>query len=283
MGDAERCRHCGRCMLGCPYGRKWDSRTFLDEAVRRGARLMTGSSVTRIVQQDGRASGVIARRKGVHRFVPADLVVLAAGGFGTPAILQRSGIACEPTLFVDPVLTIAARVPDAWQCNEIEMPFVVQRDHYIVSPYVDWLSLVFNASWRYPIQDIVGVMVKLADENVGSVSGGKVMKQLTALDRSRLDEGVGVATDILERFGADRRSVFLGTINARHPGGTLPLTERTASSFHDARLPDNVYVADSTLFPRSLGNPPILTIVAMAKRVARLCTDLPERRAKAAA
>jgi choline dehydrogenase-like flavoprotein len=283
MGSGDLCRHCGRCVLGCPHGLKWDSRRFLDVALARGARLLTGQPVDRVVIEGARATGVLVNGPLGQRFHAADLVVLAAGGMGTPAILERSGIPCEPRLFVDPVLTVAAHRPAAWQCNEIEMPFVVQRDHYIVSPYVDWLSLVFNASWRYPIQDIVGVMVKLADENVGSVSGGKVMKQLTALDRSRLDEGVGVATDILERFGADRRSVFLGTINARHPGGTLPLTERTASSFHDARLPDNVYVADSTLFPRSLGNPPILTIVAMAKRVARLCTDLPEQRAKAAA
>jgi choline dehydrogenase-like flavoprotein len=271
MGDAERCRHCGRCMLGCPYGRKWDSRTFLDEAVRRGARLMTGSSVTRIVQQDGRASGVIARRKGVHRFVPADLVVLAAGGFGTPAILQRSGIACEPTLFVDPVLTIAARVPDAWQCNEIEMPFVVQREGYILAPYFDWISTVLNARWRDRLQDIVGVMVKLADESAGSVSGWKIEKRLTTGDRSRLDNAVGVATEILTRFGADPQELFLGTPHGGHPGGMLPLTETSVRTMHDERLPENLYVADATLLPRSLGNPPILTIVALAKRVARIC------------
>jgi choline dehydrogenase-like flavoprotein len=29
-------------------------------------------------------------------------------------------------------------------------------------------------------------------------------------------------------------------------------------------------VADASLFPESLGNPPILTIVAMAKRIGRL-------------
>ena len=50
----------------------------------------------------------------------------------------------------------------------------------------------------------------------------------------------------------------------------LPLTARSAASFHDDRLPDNVYVADASLFPESLGNPPILTIVAMAKRIGRL-------------
>jgi hypothetical protein len=33
----------------------------------------------------------------------------------------------------------------------------------------------------------------------------------------------------------------------------------------------NVNVADATLFPRSLGNPPILTIIAMARRIAAIC------------
>lgn len=68
--------------------------------------------------------------------------------------------------------------------------------------------------------------------------------------------------------------LFLGTINARHPGGMLPLTEKETATFHDARLPANLYVADASLFPRSLGNPPILTIAAMAKRVSRKCLEI---------
>ncbi len=272
MGDAERCRHCGRCMLGCPYGHKWDSRTYLDQAVRRGARLITGSTVSSVAIEGGRAKGVVTRgRLGGQHFVSADLVVLAAGGFGTPAILERSGIGCEPTLFVDPVLTVAARVPNAWQCNEIEMPFVVQREGYILSPYFDWISSQFHPQWRDRLQDIVGIMIKLADESVGSVSGRKVHKLLTPTDRSRLDQAVGVATEILARFGADSNEVFLGTVHAGHPGGMLPLTEASAPTVHDDRLPENLFVADATLFPRSLGNPPILTIIALAKRVARIC------------
>jgi hypothetical protein len=100
-------------------------------------------------------------------------VVLAAGGFGTPAILERSGIECEQTLFVDPVLTVAARVPNAWQCNKIEIPFVVQREGYILSPYFDWISSLFHPAWRHRLQDIVGIMIKLSDDNVGSMSGRK--------------------------------------------------------------------------------------------------------------
>ena len=52
--------------------------------------------------------------------------------------------------------------------------------------------------------------------------------------------------------------------------GSLPLTEREAASLHHERLPRNLYVADASLLPCSLGNPPILTIIALAKRVSAL-------------
>jgi len=50
----------------------------------------------------------------------------------------------------------------------------------------------------------------------------------------------------------------------------LPLTELEANTFHHSRLPANLYAADATLLPHSLGNPPILTIIALAKRVSKL-------------
>jgi choline dehydrogenase-like flavoprotein len=53
----------------------------------------------------------------------------------------------------------------------------------------------------------------------------------------------------------------------------LPLTERESVSFHHPALPENVFVADASLFPQSLGKPPILTIIAMAKRVGRICRE----------
>jgi choline dehydrogenase-like flavoprotein len=254
-------------VLGCPYGAKWDSRRYLDEAIARGANLVTGCRVERLAVRGGRVTGVVSRGPLGRREHPADLVVLAAGGLGTPAILQRSGIACEPRLFVDPVLCVAARWPDAWQCHELEMPFVVQRDHYILSPYFDWFSFLVNPAWRHPAKDLVGMMVKLADEPGGSVTGPRIRKTLTDLDRRRLADGVTLATDVLGHFGAAPGDVILGTVNAGHPGGMFPLTRDCAASFHDDRLPDNVYVADASLFPEALGNPPILTIVAMAKRI----------------
>ncbi len=126
MGAYESCRRCGRCVLGCPYGVKWDSRAFLRDAI--GARRAPGHGRPRasVRIESGRATGVHAIRGGTRRFYAADLVVLAAGGLGTPVILQGSGIACEPTLFVDPVLCVAARRKGALLDREISMPFAVR-------------------------------------------------------------------------------------------------------------------------------------------------------------
>lgn len=270
MGNYEKCISCGRCVFGCRNGAKWDSRQFLNIARDRGARVVTNCQVERVVIENEHATGVEARHGWTRQFYPADLVVLAAGGFGTPVILQNSGITCEPRLFVDPVLCLATKLEDALQYKEIEMPFFVQREHYLLSPYFDYVSFLFNKAWKYPAKDTLGIMIKLEDSTTGSISKQELRKTLTPVDRERLSGAVEMCKEILRGFGAKDGDIFLGTINAGHPGGMLPLTEREAVSFHHDRLPENLYVADATLIPESLGNPPILTIIAMAKRISKL-------------
>lgn len=270
MGNYEKCISCGRCMLGCKNGAKWDSRQFLQVAQDRGAHVVTNCQVERVVIERGRATGVEARHGLMRHFYPADLIILAAGGFGTPVILQNSGIPCEARLFVDPVLCLAFKWENALQYKEIEMPFAMQREHYILSPYFDYVSFLFNKAWKYPAKDTFGIMIKLADSTSGSISKHDVHKALTALDKERMAEAVGTAKEILIRFGAKEQNIFLGTLYGGHPGGMMPLTEREAQSFHHDRLPENLYIADASLIPQSLGNPPILTIVAMAKRISKL-------------
>jgi choline dehydrogenase-like flavoprotein len=270
MGDYDRCIACGHCVLGCPQGAKWDSRRFLELALANGARLVPFCHVERVIVQDGRATGVVARCGLARRTFSADLVVLAAGGLGTPVILDRSGIDCEPALFVDPVLCVAANIPGSRLDREIPMPFVSQREGYILSPYFDYLSYFFNRAWRAPAGDIASIMIKLADSNRGAVSARGLDKRLTDRDKARLREAVETCTEILVRCGASRERVFLGTLNAGHPGGMLPLTAAERETLHPARLPANLYVADATLIPKSLGNPPILTIIALAKRVSKM-------------
>jgi choline dehydrogenase-like flavoprotein len=261
--DAERCRMCGRCLLGCIRGAKWDSRRFLDAARRGGARVLTGCHVQRVELKNGRATGVHTRCGLVGRFIAADLVVLAAGGTGTPAILEKSGIAAERTLFVDPIVCLGAEWPDALQCHEIPMPFVVERPGYLLSPYFDLFSFLFNRTWRSAARHTISLMINLAGDSA-RVSATGIDKGVIEPGGQTLDDALALCREVLDRLGA--KTALAGTLHAVHPGGGLPLT---SPDVHPERLPDNVWVADSSLLPRAPGGPEILTIVALAKRVAR--------------
>ncbi len=273
LGDYKRCTNCGRCVLGCRYGAKWDSRQFLKAAQNLGAKLVTGCKVLRAVIKNGEVKGVQAQKGLNSVFYPADIVVLAAGGFSTPVILRNSGIECKSRLFVDPVLCVAAEQKGSLQNKELSMPFAVQREHYILSPYFDYLSFFFNKSWRYPASDILTLMIKLADSSAGSVDNKNIKKILTRIDKERLQEGIEICKEIFNRYGIRKDNIFLGTINAGHPGGMLPLTRQEAETLHNPKLPENLYVADATLLPASSGNPLILTIMALAKRVSKIIIE----------
>ena len=271
--DFRKCRRCGRCILGCPTGAKWDVRGFVDQAVSRGARLLEGCRVERIQMEGTRATGVWVRHGLARRFLRADLVVIAAGGLGSPAILSRSGIRTEDRLFVDPVLCLAGRREGTGAQGEISMPFVVQQDSFILSPYFDYLSYFYNRAWRQPESGILSLMVKLADSSGGSAGPAGIRKELSARDRAVLSAGIELCRKILVRLGVDPRTLALGTVNAGHPGGTVPLTSRDAASLHPSPLPANVYVSDASLLPRSIGNPPILTVMALAKAIGRKISE----------
>jgi ferredoxin len=269
MGRRELCTGCGKCVLGCSRSAKWDSRIYLNQAFENGAELFSGCSVQKIVIDNGRALGVLAKQGWNTRFYPADLVIVAAGGMGTPQILQRSNIQCQSKLFVDPVLCVATKWNKARQNQEIPMPFIVQKEHFIISPYFDFLSFFFNRNWNYRAGDIYSLMIKLADVNIGSISG----KSLSEIDKKRIKEAINCCKEIFYKLGKKESDIFIGTLNAGHPGGMFPLTEAESRTMHNDSLPGNLYVADASLLPNSLGNPPILTIAAMAKRIGKICCE----------
>lgn len=262
------CALCGHCSIGCPTGAKWDTRELLV-----GLNVVTGCKVTSVEIVDGAARRVHAVKGCRKVSYDADVVVVAAGGMGTPGILRASGIDCQPTLFVDPVLCVAAPMPGVKQDRQLLMPFVSRREKYIISPYMDWLSFFFNKDWYKPKDGIVSIMIKLADVEQGDVRNGKMLKKLTETDHKYLERGVEECREILRRLGAGDEDMFLGTLNCGHPGGMLPLTPAESRTLHSPVLPANMYVADATILPQSLGLPPILTIMALAKRISRIIIE----------
>lgn len=89
----DRCLNLGPCTSGCAQGAKGSTDvTYWPEAIRRGVQLRTRCRVREItVNDDGMANGAIYYdEQGIEHFQPAEVVVLAANGIGTPRLLLNS-------------------------------------------------------------------------------------------------------------------------------------------------------------------------------------------------
>ena len=93
VGHRHPCVQRGTCVLGCGEGAKASTDlTHWPDVMRDGGQLITGARVRRIDHdQRGLATGAewIDAQGGLH-FQPADVVLLAANGMGTPRILLAS-------------------------------------------------------------------------------------------------------------------------------------------------------------------------------------------------
>jgi choline dehydrogenase-like flavoprotein len=112
------CLGLGRCMQGCPEGRKNSvDRTLLADAIEAGGVLVSNGEVARVELQRGRATGVVGRCRGGARFVVRARrgVVLAASAVQSPSLLLASGLQQGPVGFGfqgHPGVSMAGRFPE---------------------------------------------------------------------------------------------------------------------------------------------------------------------------
>jgi choline dehydrogenase-like flavoprotein len=97
--NTRGCNGCGRCNFGCPHQAKMSvDLTYLPRAVARGARVYSDCLVEKVEVSGGKAVGLRGRvldeggrRRGKLR-IRARQVIIAAGAWHTPGILQRTGL-----------------------------------------------------------------------------------------------------------------------------------------------------------------------------------------------
>jgi choline dehydrogenase-like flavoprotein len=95
-----------------------------------------------------------------------------------------------------------------------------------------------------------------------------VRKDLTSADHDRLAAASELAKKVM--FDAGVEGPFVpGMLNGGHLGGTVPLRREDIDTMHPSDLPEDLYVADLSLLPRSQGLPTMLTASALALRVVR--------------
>jgi choline dehydrogenase-like flavoprotein len=277
---AEQFKCRAACMLGCTCGAKWNAAEYVDEAVSLDADLRTKAHVERVLVEDGHVRGVAGKLGGQPFNAQAETVVLAAGGIGTPRILQASGfkeagmgMTMDVTVMVYGFIKergIGNEPPMTWSWENQEVGYMLSTliDPWLLYPIINSLKgLKYAATWpRY--NNVLGVMIKLKDDISGGVfPDGTISKPLTDHDRPRLKMAEEVCHEILVEAGAEKDSIFMTPLRGTHPSGTVRI-----GAMLDQDLQSEVaglYVCDASAFPEALDRPTVLTIIGLGKRLAK--------------
>ena len=117
----------------------------------------------------------------------------------------------------------------------------------------------------------MGIMIKVRDGLDGRINMDESFSK--PLDNDtwwKLNKGAVLAEEILMKAGAKKEDVMQSAVIAAHPGGTVRIGELLDK---DCQTPiQNCYCMDTTIIPEPWGLPPTVTVVAMAKRLAKHLT-----------
>jgi choline dehydrogenase-like flavoprotein len=332
-------QRCGGCQYGCPLGRKQSALlTFLQDAHDRGARVIAGCHVERVLVSGDRAVGVEAAvlRGGCRVVVRAPRVVVAGGSIESPALLLRSGLE-NPNigrhLRLHPVAVIAGFYDypiRAWDGS----PQTIKTDQFAhlrngygfrieMAPALPG-TIASGTAWESGLQHKLQMLraanaaiffVLTRDTGEGSVQvdgrgrpvirywpnrvdAGFLLRGMQEITRIAFAGGaVGVSTTHssplqLEAdvgrpgvMGAARLERFLGEIDRRgvvpnrlplftaHQMGSCRLGADRRSSVADpygqVHGVKGLFIADASGFPTASGVNPMLSVMALAYRVAQ--------------
>ena len=275
---------CGaKCMLGCRCGAKWNAGEWVDDAVAAGCELITEARVDDLIIDAARKQigGVRGKVRGQPFEIEAKIVVLAAGGIGTPLILQNAGFfEAGHGMTMDTTTMVYGVTKDRGIGNEPPMTYEWANDDvgYLLSTLIDpWLNypiIMMLKSTRYlpswaRWNQTLGLMIKLKDEVSGRVSSEQdITKPFTAADQKKLDHAHAIAKQILIKAGADPQTILLTPMRGTHPCATVRFGPTGLLDNNLQTEIKNLYVCDASALPESLARPTVLTIIALVKRLA---------------
>lgn len=284
--DPTRCNPgCDGCMGGCRMQARWTARDYVRkaQAYPGGARLMMETTVEQVLidHKTNQAIGVKVRGKKGPSEIYADTIILAAGGMTTPIILQRSGIEAGNAFFMDPMdvvvgftkekgpwkgMTFSHACEDYCESDQFIVGNSGGMNAWIIQLVRFHLGQIFNVNKR---DNAMAMFTKIADDNKGKIDiNGRISKVLTDSDYKKIEKGSNLCKEILVKAGCDPKSFSVAHGIGGHPGGSAAIGDVVDENFETYKT-KNLYVCDTSVFPRSPGVPPVLTIIATVKQWAR--------------
>lgn len=269
----EKCQFCGKCVYGCVFDAKWDATYFVSEALDYGVQLIENFNVFEILHENNQVIGVVGiDENNEKRVFRAKRVIVSAGALNTPIILKNSGIGnVGESIFFDIFTTIGGYLKDANLKNELMMGVKAEFGPYFLTPHysMQLQPLMAEKGIDADEKDIIGLMLKFADTCIGNIDEkGQIKKTLAKVDVDLIKEGYDKAVKILLKLGVDPKSIVATSLKGAHPGGTAAVGEVVDNNFESEI--NGLYVCDASVIPEAPGRPPILTIVAIAKKVAKI-------------
>jgi cholesterol oxidase len=297
------CTHCGMCVLGCPERAKTTlDLTYVPVALRHGAELRPLCEVVAIGHADG---GYRLRyrdhRTGSLHHVGAPRVVLAAGSMNTirllfqardrhrtlPAVSPALGQRFSPNGDLLGLLLDTAAVENGGEGPALNAFARVEHEgrlRFIVGEVgLPLAALPLGTKLRRRLGRSTGLIAMGRDASTGAIAydGHMLRSDVGRAIDPRLMTDIERALDqVTVPYGA--RRVWLNAPNGRgaarlgtvHPLGGCAVARTPADGVVDHRGEvfghPGLYIADGSLYPRSPGVPPSLTIAALAERLATL-------------
>lgn len=268
--------HVKKFMFGCETGGpRWQARDWALDAQQRGATLLTNTYVEEVIVDNNIVTGVLAKGKhGEQIEASADTVVLAAGGVGSPVILQKSGIYeagqkfffdpfCltygyldrKTQYYSEPPMVSGLHTNDGVMVTDMSMPWVM---------YANYTTKARKFFKTFKTKNTVGLMTKISDKLEGSVGiNEEITKRLTNEDHYKIEKGRAISRKILRHMGA--KDIWFAGYGAAHPGGTCRIGAIVDSNLETEYK--NLFIADASVIPEQWGLPPVLSVICLGRRL----------------
>ncbi|PIQ26609.1 GMC family oxidoreductase [bacterium (Candidatus Blackallbacteria) CG17_big_fil_post_rev_8_21_14_2_50_48_46] len=287
---------CIGCLGGCHRDSKQSTLVgFIQKAEATGLEIRAEFEVGRI-DPTGEGVRIEGLEKGQKTTLQAKQVILAAGAFGSSKILLQSGFGNQlPTLGKNfsshPQFMSFGLFKEEINAHKGAFQGVKSQDqHFRKSGFK--LENVFgppiSIAMLYPrlgaahqkfmknYRKMACIEVAVRDEAIGEIRLGAkgklaIHKPLTQQDLLRRDQGLGVVNQIFTSLGAEEVMPSPYYFGLHLMGGCkMGVEARESVVAPDFRVhgQQNIFVADSSLFPNAPGINPALTIMALAERLA---------------
>lgn len=219
--NAPDCDGQGVCCFGCPTGAKRSTDvSYVPEALKRGAVLVTAACAETFDVENGRARGVRGSLGKTRRFhIKAQAVIVAGGALMTPVILKRAGLlkktpflgknlsihpASKVMAMFDEEVDMTRGIPQGYAVDEFQEDGIMfegaSMPLELTAVGVPWVGPRFTGLMeKFRHVATFGFMIE--DTSRGTVRPGLGHSPLITYDMNRLDaQKMGRATAILSEI-----------------------------------------------------------------------------------